>query len=170
MAHDLLDLYDRASAWTTEKIATAKTELHRLTVDAMQKVEDVLTQAREVAVAIGAAPGRRVPEAAVADQRPQIGGRLPDVVRYLRAMAHRLEKLPVNAVRDELWMAQVAAVTAEYEQLRARIPATGAPDDPVARIRWMIEELRVGLFAQTVGTPRPVSEQRVYKAIDQLIA
>ena len=128
-------------------------------------------------------PGRRVPEAAIADLRRQMGGllhrgfvaatgrrRLPDVVRYLRAMAHRLEKLPVNAVRDELWMAQVAAVTAEYEQLRARIPATGAPDDPVARMRWMIEELRVGLFAQTVGTPRPVSEQRVYKAIDQLTA
>jgi ATP-dependent helicase HrpA len=73
-------------------------------------------------------------------------------------------------VRDELWMSQVAAVTAEYEQLRARVPATGAPDDPVTRVRWMIEELRVGLFAQVVGTPRPVSEQRVYKAIDQIVA
>jgi ATP-dependent helicase HrpA len=164
-------------------VATAKAQLLPLTTDTVRKVEDVLTQAREVAVAIGAAPGRRVPEAAIADLRRQMGSllhrgfvaatgrrRLPDVVRYLRAMAHRLEKLPVNAVRDELWMAQVAAVTAEYEQLRARIPATGAPDDPVARIRWMIEELRVGLFAQTVGTPRPVSEQRVYKAIDALIA
>jgi ATP-dependent helicase HrpA len=73
-------------------------------------------------------------------------------------------------VRDELWMGQVAAVAAEYEQLRAQVPATGAPDDPVTRIRWMVEELRVSLFAQVVGTPRPVSEQRVYKAIDQLIA
>jgi ATP-dependent helicase HrpA len=73
-------------------------------------------------------------------------------------------------VRDELWMRQVAAVTAEYEQLRAQAPGTGAPDDPVARVRWMIEELRVGLFAQGIGTPRPVSEQRVYKAIDSLIA
>ena len=77
----------------------------------------MLTQAREVAVAIGAAPGRRVPEAAIADLRRQMGGllhrgfvaatgrrRLPDVVRYLEAMAHRLEKLPANAARDELWM------------------------------------------------------------------
>ena len=39
--------------------------------------------------------------------------RLPDVVRYLAAMAYRLEKLPANAVRDELAMRQVAAVTAE---------------------------------------------------------
>ena len=164
-------------------VATAKGELHRLTVDAVQKVEDVLTQAREVAVAIGAAPARRVPEAAVADLRRQMTAllhrgfvaatgrrRLPDLVRYLRAMAYRLEKLPANAARDELWMRQVAAVTAEYEQLRARLPGSGAPDDAVARVRWMIEELRVGLFAQGIGTPRPVSEQRVYKAIDQLIA
>lgn len=162
-------------------VATAKRELHRLTVDAVQKVEEVLTQAREVAVAIGAAPARRVPDAAIADLRRQMTGllhrgfvatagrrRLPDLVRYLRAMAHRLEKLPANAVRDELWMRQVQAVTAEYEQLRATLPPSGAPDDPVARVRWMIEELRVGLFAQNVGTPRPISEQRVYKAIDQL--
>jgi ATP-dependent helicase HrpA len=163
-------------------VATAKRELHPLTVDAVQKVEAVLTQAREVAVAIGAAPGRRVPEAAVADLRRQMTGllhrgfvaaagrrRLPDLVRYLRAMAYRLEKLPANAVRDELWTAQVAAVTAEYEQLRAQVPSTGAPDDPVGRVRWMVEELRVGLFAQGIGTPRPISEQRVYKAIDALI-
>jgi ATP-dependent helicase HrpA len=172
----------RDEAAFTALVGTAKAELHRLTVDTVQKVETVLTQAREVAVAIGAAPGRRVPEAAIADLRRQMGGllhrgfvaatgrrRLPEVVRYLRGMAHRLEKLPANAVRDELWMAQVAAVTAEYEQLRARVPATGAPDDPVARVRWMIEELRVGLFAQVVGTPRPVSEQRVYKLIDSLL-
>ena len=163
-------------------VATAKRELPALTVDAVQKVEAVLTQAREVAVAIGAAPGRRVPEAAVADLRRQMTGllhrgfvaaagrrRLPDLVRYLRAMAHRLEKLPANAVRDELWTAQVAAVTAEYEQLRREVPATGAPDDPVVRVRWMVEELRVGLFAQGIGTPRPISEQRVYKAIDALL-
>ena len=91
-------------------------------------------------------------------------------MRYLKAMAHRLEKLPANAVRDELWTGQVAAVTAEYEQLRRQVPGTGGPDDRVARVRWMIEELRVGLFAQGIGTPRPVSEQRVYKAIDALIA
>jgi ATP-dependent helicase HrpA len=173
----------RDEAAFTALVTTAGAELHRLTVDAVQKVEDVLTQAREVAVAIGAAPSRRVPEAAVADLRRQMTGllhrgfvaatgrrRLPDLVRYLRAMAYRLEKLPSNAARDELWMRQVAAVTAEYEQLRTRVPATGTPDDPVTRVRWMIEELRVGLFAQGIGTPRPVSEQRVYKAIDQLIA
>jgi ATP-dependent helicase HrpA len=163
-------------------VATAKDQLLPVTADAVRRVEAVLTQAREVAIAIGAAPGRRVPDAAIADLRRQMTGllhrgfvadagrrRLPDVVRYLRAMAHRLEKLPANAVRDELWMRQVAAVTEEFEQLRRQVPGTGGPDDPVARVRWMIEELRVGLFAQGIGTPRPVSEQRVYKAIDALM-
>jgi ATP-dependent helicase HrpA len=167
----------------TALVGAAREQLLPLTADTVRRVEAVLTQAREVAVAIGAAPGRRVPDAAVADLRRQMAGllhkgfvadagrrRLTDVVRYLRAMAHRLEKLPANAARDELCTQQVAAVTAEYEQLRAQVPGTGAPDDPVARIRWMVEELRVGLFAQGIGTPRPISEQRVYKAIDQLIA
>ncbi|MCF6743842.1 ATP-dependent RNA helicase HrpA [Blastococcus sp. KM273128] len=162
-------------------VAAAKGELQRLTADTVRRVEVVLTRAREAAVAIGAAPARRVPEAAVADLRRQMTGllhrgfvagtgrrRLPDLVRYLTAMVHRLEKLPANAVRDELWMQQVAAVTAEYEQLRRQVPPTGAPDDPVTRVRWMLEELRVGLFAQNVGTPRPVSEQRIYKAIDAI--
>ncbi|MFL6097583.1 MAG: ATP-dependent RNA helicase HrpA, partial [Blastococcus sp.] len=107
----------RDEAAFTALVATARTELHRLTADTVTRVEAVLTQAREVAVAIGAAPGRRVPEAAIADLRRQMGGllhrgfvaatgrrRLPDVVRYLRAMSHRLEKLPANAARDELWM------------------------------------------------------------------
>jgi ATP-dependent helicase HrpA len=122
-----------------------------------------------------------VPEAAVADLRRQMGGllhrgfvvttgrrRLPDVVRYLRAMLLRLEKLPANAVRDALAMETVAAVTAEYQQLRRAVAPSGAPDDPVTRVRWMVEELRVSLFAQQLGTPRPVSEQRIYKAVDAI--
>ncbi|WP_369130327.1 ATP-dependent RNA helicase HrpA [Modestobacter roseus] len=172
----------RTEAAFAALVASAREQLLPLTSDAVRRVEAVLTQAREVAITIGAAPGRRVPEAAIADLRAQMGGllhrgfvaaagrrRLPDLVRYLTAMAHRLERLPANAVRDALLMESVAAVTAEYEQLRRQVPATGAPDDPVARVRWMVEELRVGLFAQVVGTSRPVSEQRVYKAIDQLL-
>jgi ATP-dependent helicase HrpA len=172
----------RTEAAFAALVASARAELPSLTADAVRRVEAVLTQARKTAIAIGAAPGRRVPEAAIADLRTQMGGllhrgfvasagrkRLPDLVRYLKAMELRLEKLPANAARDALWMATVAAVTEEYSRLRAAVPPSGAPDDPVLRVRWMVEELRVGLFAQTVGTPRPVSEQRIYKAIDAVL-
>jgi len=37
-------------------------------------------------------------------------------------------------------------------------------------VRWMIEELRVSLFAQALGTPAPVSERRIQAALDQLVA
>ena len=164
-------------------VGTARTQLRTLTEDAVRRVEAVLTEAREVAIAIGAAPGRRVAPEVVADLRRQMGGllhrgfvadagraRLPDLVRYLKAMAYRLERLPANAARDALGMAAVEAVTEEHRQLAARVPQTGAPDDPVTQVRWMLEELRVGLFAQPIGTPRPVSEQRVYKAIDKISA
>jgi ATP-dependent helicase HrpA len=80
-----------------------------------------------------------------------------------------LDKLPANAARDAVWTQQVAGVTEEYEQLRRQVPGTGTPDDPVARVRWMVEELRISLFAQPVGTARPVSEQRIHKAIDALL-
>ncbi|QNG36280.1 ATP-dependent RNA helicase HrpA [Geodermatophilaceae bacterium NBWT11] len=159
----------------------SRTQLHTITADCVRKVEAVLTQARETAIAIGAAPGRRVPEAAIADLRAQMTGllhrgfvatagrrRLPDLVRYLKGMAHRLEKLPANAARDALGQATVEAVATEYRDLRAKVPGVGGPDDPVLRIRWMVEELRIGLFAQVVGTPRPVSEQRLFKAIDAI--
>ncbi|MGY1772772.1 ATP-dependent RNA helicase HrpA [Blastococcus sp. SYSU D00813] len=173
----------REAAAFAALVDTARAQLPPLTKDTVTRVEAVLTQAREVAVAIGAAPGRRVPDAAVADLRRQMAGllhkgfvaatgrrRLPDVVRYLKGMAHRLEKLPANAARDALWMQQVEAVTAEYEQLRRQVPPGGAPDDPVTAVRWMLEELRVALFAQQLGTPRAVSEQRIYKAIDRISA
>jgi ATP-dependent helicase HrpA len=54
----------------------------------------------------------------------------------------------------------------------AERPATGDPrdGDGVVRLRWMLEELRLGLFAQTIRTAYPVSEKRVLKAIDELRA
>jgi len=159
----------------------SRTQLHTLTAETVRRVEAVLTQARETAIAIGAAPGRGVPAAAVADLRAQMTGllhrgfvatlghrRLRDAVRYLTAMAVRLEKLPAAAGRDAIWQEQVEAVAEEHRQLRTRVPSVGGPDDPVARIRWMVEELRVSLFAPSVGTPRSVSEQRIHKAIDAL--
>ncbi len=84
--------------------------------------------------------------------------RLPDLVRYLRGMARRLDKLPGDPVRDRTEMRRIHDVLTEW----ARLPAGPAKQD----IRWMVEELRLGLFAQDVRTRGPVSEKRLYKAID----
>jgi len=48
------------------------------------------------------------------------------------------------------------------------LPATRAAAADVLAIGWQIEELRVSLWAQQLGTPRPVSEKRIYRAIDAI--
>jgi ATP-dependent RNA helicase hrpA len=54
-----------------------------------------------------------------------------------------------------------------YQQLLAKLPKSKPISDEVAEIRYMIEELRVSLFAQQLGTKYPVSEKRVLNVIDK---
>ncbi|HEX6443552.1 MAG TPA: ATP-dependent RNA helicase HrpA [Streptosporangiales bacterium] len=91
--------------------------------------------------------------------------RLPDLVRYLRAMERRLEKLPENPGRDLARQQSVEAVTQDYEDA-LRAAADERARTALADVRWMIEELRVSLFAQVLGTAYPVSETRIRRAID----
>ena len=90
--------------------------------------------------------------------------RLPDLARYLQAIARRLDKLPRDPNRDRDWMHRIGVVMQAYQQLRNQID-----DRPeLQRIRWMIEELRVSYFAQELRTPYPISDQRIYQAMDEL--
>ena len=94
--------------------------------------------------------------------------RLADLTRYLLAIGRRLERLPQGVSADRERMARVHAVEDAYDELvRAASPARAAAPD-VRDIGWQIEELRVSLWAQQLGTPRPVSEQRIYKAINAI--
>jgi ATP-dependent helicase HrpA len=94
--------------------------------------------------------------------------RLGDVARYLRAVAWRLDKLPDDPARDRERMRVVHRLEGDLAAATARLPTErqAAAD----RVRWMIEELRVSLFAQTIGTAYPVSEQRVRRELDTLRA
>jgi ATP-dependent helicase HrpA len=67
-------------------------------------------------------------------------------------------------------MAQVADVRAEYDDLLAVLPPPLRERDDVREVRWMIEELRVSLFAQELRTPYPVSDVRVLRVLDRLRA
>jgi ATP-dependent helicase HrpA len=93
--------------------------------------------------------------------------RLPDVLRYLRAMAQRLDRLPGDLAGDAERMDSVARVTKAWGQLAELPPGVRPPPEELAELRWTLEELRVSYFAQALGTARPVSEKRVLRAIDQ---
>ena len=83
-------------------------------------------------------------------------------------MSRRLEKMPECPARDAERMAVVHRVTGDYRQALAELPPAPAAAPDARAVRWMIEELRVSLFAQTLGTRGPVSEQRIHRALDQL--
>ena len=90
-------------------------------------------------------------------------GRLPHLLRYLRAADRRLERLPDDPYRDTERMRQIQQVEAKYVRARDADPS----NPKIREVRWMIEELRVSLFAQQLGTAYPISEKRIQKALDQ---
>ncbi|MGQ8775365.1 ATP-dependent RNA helicase HrpA [Serratia sp. NA_112.1] len=94
--------------------------------------------------------------------------RLPDTLRYLQAIERRLEKLAIDPHRDRAQMIRVEQVQQAWQQWLNKLPPKRLQDDEVKEVRWMIEELRVSLFAQQLGTPYPISDKRILQTIEQL--
>jgi ATP-dependent helicase HrpA len=94
--------------------------------------------------------------------------RLADVARYLEAVERRIEKLRADPARDAEWTSQVRVVADEYAAELAALPSGVEPSPELREIRWMIEELRVSLYAHPMRTRYPVSIKRIQKAIDDL--
>ncbi|MTE13617.1 ATP-dependent RNA helicase HrpA [Nocardia aurantiaca] len=92
--------------------------------------------------------------------------RLRELPRYLEAARLRLEALPASANRDRAGMADLDRVHAAYDRLVSSLPESRRGGRDIVEIWWMIEELRVSLFAQQLGTPYPVSAKRIERAID----
>jgi len=93
---------------------------------------------------------------------------LRDLPRYLAGIGRRLEKLAANPARDLQWLDEVAEVRAEYDDLLAALSPGRREDAEVREVRWMIEELRISLFAQELRTAYPVSAVRIYRVLDGL--
>ena len=94
--------------------------------------------------------------------------RLPDVERYLTAVERRLERLPADPRRDFALSQRVRSLELKLEEARAEAEQDGAAPlqiEALDDVRWMIEELRVSFFAQSLGTRVPVSEERVLRAM-----
>ncbi len=94
--------------------------------------------------------------------------RLPDIARYLRAVDRRIDKLPEDPNRDRRHLAVVEAVQQEWQDALAGV-GDGPAREAVAALRWSIEELRVSLFAQTIGAKGQVSETRIRKELNRLL-
>ena len=91
---------------------------------------------------------------------------LAHLPRYLKAIAMRLDKLRADSARDAQKLAELAPLQASYRRLLAQ--RKGEPDPRLDEFRWLLEELRVSLFAQELRTPMPVSVKRLQKAFSTL--
>jgi len=153
-------------------VRAVRVELNPTVLDIARTVAEILTVAHAVRQRL-AVTGSPDLLPALADVRGQLDRlvypgfvtgtgwrRLPELPRYLRAIERRLAKLPENPQRDRDRMLAIADVQQAYDEL---------PRAVSGQIRWMIEELRVSYFAQALGTAYPISAQRIYRAIDELI-
>ena len=87
--------------------------------------------------------------------------RLTRFPRYLRALELRIDKLGTALARDRQRMAEMAEVEQAWRERDERAREKGVFDPRLDEIRWMLEELRISLFAQELGTAYPVSVKRV---------
>ncbi len=91
--------------------------------------------------------------------------RLANYPRYLRGMRLRAERLRADPVRDQARMLTVASFWREFLKRRAQ---NSDAQPALTEFRWLIEELRISLFAQELGTPEPVSPKRLQKLLETL--
>ncbi|KQR03371.1 ATP-dependent RNA helicase HrpA [Arthrobacter sp. Leaf141] len=95
---------------------------------------------------------------------------LSQLPRYLAAIEKRLERLPGNVQRDALGMAAVQRLEDDYDDtVSALLPGRRAGHE-LTQVRWMIEELRVSLFAVELGTAYSVSEKRIRAVLNKALA
>ncbi|MDX1380473.1 MAG: DUF3418 domain-containing protein, partial [Xanthomonadales bacterium] len=147
--------------------------------DRGRALDDTLQRAGAVRRALSGKELKRLPEAR-ADLQSQLDdllydgvlrdlspGRLQHYPRYLEAMQQRCERAPLDPAADARRMAEVQPWWQRYLD---HIGAGGIYDPALDRYRWLIEEYRVSLFAQPLGTDGKVSPKRLRNAWDAVVA
>jgi len=144
---------------------------------AVSLVARILTAAREVEKAMKRANSMTL-LGALNDVRGQLAGlvhpgfvlatgvdRLRHLPRYLEGARVRLEQLPDNPGRDRAWMTEYERAASAFVEAGGSIPLPPDAPERLVAARWLLEELRVSLFAQRLGTAEAVSVPRVQKAL-----
>jgi ATP-dependent helicase HrpA len=151
----------------------SKARLGLIMQEVCRLVGTVLTEWQAVVKKL---PAFKVHSAAVADIEVQLKRlmgksflidtpfeRLQHYPRYFKAVVVRLDKLKANPGRDAQLMVEYTPLWTNYERRAIQLAKLGTLDPQVDQFRWLLEELRVGLFAQELRTPVPVSSKRLQK-------
>ena len=92
--------------------------------------------------------------------------RFHDMVRYLRGIRYRLEKLPSRVMADRTAMHEILGVEDFYDTVSAHMPWSRE----IESVAWSLEELRISAFAQHLGAREKVSVPRIRKRLDKIAA
>ena len=168
-------MFDRAG-FERVRDAVSSTILDRL-FETVGVVAKVLAKAREADKAIRDATSLTL-LAPLGDARAQLDAlvhpgfvsrtglaRLRRIPVYLDGLIHRLGKLTETVGRDRVWQNEVEEATARYVRAGGTLPLAADSPEHLVRARWMLEELRLSLFAQHLPTAESVSLQRITKVL-----
>ncbi|MEO6654082.1 MAG: ATP-dependent RNA helicase HrpA [Ilumatobacteraceae bacterium] len=150
-----------------------RSETPQLAADALAVASDIVAAAGRVLKRTAALPAEGL-AATVADAEAHVGrlvapgfvrragaARLPDVHRYVRGVEYRLDHLAGDVLRDQRRMAEVRPIERSYAHA---VGGGSAVAGPVRDVAWMIEELRMSVFAQPLGVDGSVSATRIRRA------
>ncbi|GAA4159225.1 ATP-dependent RNA helicase HrpA [Gryllotalpicola daejeonensis] len=137
------------------------------TLTAARKAEKALSQTSSMALLAPLADAKQQLANLVYPGFISATGRaqLRHLPRYLNGITWRVEKLPDNPGRDRVWLTEVQNATARYTDAGGTLPLQPGARPGIRHARWMLEELRISLFAQPLGTAESVSLQRIVKVL-----
>jgi ATP-dependent helicase HrpA len=87
--------------------------------------------------------------------------RLDDWNRYVTALQQRMDKLKVDPNRDRLNQLEVEKADSKYQEVLSKYKKQGLATNQLTEVEWMLEEFKVSLFAQQLGTSMPISLKRI---------
>ena len=163
-----------------ERVSKAKARLSNVVQEVCAVVAAILVEYQQVRPRLNQ-QGVPIWQRAMTDIRNQLKGLLPpgfivatpfsrlkDMPRYLKAVQMRLDKFSLNPAKDADWQQQIQSWTQAWQQRTAADKQRGVFEPGLEEFRWMLEELRVSLWAQQLKTPYPVSLKRIARTWEQL--
>jgi ATP-dependent helicase HrpA len=95
--------------------------------------------------------------------------RLKHVPRYLKALATRMDRAKLNPAKDKERAQVPALYLAKLKNFAANPPKSAGARQRVDEFRWMVEEFKVSVFAQELGTAFPISPKRLDEYLSQIV-
>jgi ATP-dependent helicase HrpA len=170
----------RTKALFLERVNKAKTRMQDVALELCRLALEIFTVYQDVRTKLNT-PSPQSWQKALNDVRAQIRELLPQgflaqvplsrlrhYPRYLRAILVRIDKIASNPVKDLQWLQEVSRFWQAYRGQLEDNRIRGIHDARLEEFRWMLEELRVSLWAQQLKTPFPVSFKRLEKYWSEL--